>query len=461
MSLDPIKLVDTVLPQATKAAAKLQGATSSIASSSEHAIEKSLSALASCNAAIVKKAEPETAEALIRKLQSSYGINTELKDKNLLNLLYEAVVDFCKVNKNDKMFEGLEITSGSINEKFFQTEITDKGFRIIYDEDPKTWENIEEILEELYNSGKISTKNKKYMQYASLGDYLNFIYNPYAYKVCKQRFYCNDSVKIINRLTDDRNVGKFNQAYIASRMSGVQCPEKLTTYFIENCGNADLIFPKITAKFHKGSNFDFKTIEEAQEFLKKYGIEAIFTDIKQANATASAVEDLVVATGKKDIFEGLVIKSDPEYYSDNLFARGTCHWDCTDNSSYITLNPAYNWRRAEAIEQENFDSLFHPTNRTKDFITHELVHYLDFMGNPKEYSQTSSKFRNGTYYNDLGTLWASKISRYASREPAEFCAEYVIGKLAGINYPECVEQEFLNRYNGVPISFPKPVINVN
>lgn len=96
----------------------------------------------------------------------------------------------------------------------------------------------------------------------------------------------------------------------------------------------------------------------------------------------------------------------------------------------------------------------HPTQNPKDTILHELCHWLDFKGNPQKYSSVEIDFKNGfRYYNDFGKSITAKVSAYATKSPAEFCAKYICGRINGLKFPNATNKEFLERWNGPILNF--------
>ena len=114
----------------------------------------------------------------------------------------------------------------------------------------------------------------------------------------------------------------------------------------------------------------------------------------------------------------------------------------------IIINEAFHWKRDKQIAIDNYQNGYHPTPRQKDAFIHELSHYLDFKGHPERFEELSD-----LSFTDQDLNIASKVSEYAGKNIAEFCTEYVAGRMAGIKYPKYVTKEFIANWNGPKLNF--------
>lgn len=392
------------------------------------------------------------AQILNSKLKSIYGINSSIEDKKLLGKIYSAVQEFCRINQDDKLFQNLKISTDKIyTGDLSRTSKIGGTYEITFNKDTD-WKNIGSITEDLFQKGKIGSKNPDYLFYKDLGDFINFSQTPKTYRECRLMAYEGENMTLPFRLCNNTNVGEFNAHVIASKMCKEALPRDIEAYFRKNTGNMSLKFPESIPKFLEGSKISFKTIDEAAAFLRQYGIKAEFSDIKQANCCAQAVEDLIQAAGSKDIFNGLKIINSPDSFKESgkTVAKFDFNYETFENN--IKLNPNIDWQNSENMMTEDFNIMFHPTTRLKDYFTHELSHFLDFNGNPEKFLKMENEFGR---FNKSGLFITSKVSDYATEHPAEFCAEYICGKMAGIEYPEVTDKLFQQFWNGCKLNFPK------
>ena len=213
------------------------------------------------------------------------------------------------------------------------------------------------------------------------------------------------------------------------------------------------------AKITKSSfdeNIDFKTIDEAVEYLKQYGIEAEFENLKLANLTANAIKDFIEINKNPKMFEGLKISS---YIKDSTTTIGCMHWKYNHEtgkySSKIEFNKAYDWNRHKNTALRNYFSGHFSSANEKYSIYHELAHWLDFNSRPKEYVQDNNDFASGKLIiNSFGKRAYSTISGYATENSLEFVAEYVAARMCGQKFSQSVNDEYKYETN-LDLKFPE------
>lgn len=393
--------------------------------------------------------QAQTAKLLNSRLKSVYGIDSDIGDPKLLGRIFSVVQEFCDLNGDKKLFENLSIKEGKIYSKGYgqTTRIGDK-YSVTFNKDID-WKNLKSVTEDLFNKGKIGSKNPNYLIYKNLGDYLISSRGQASYRKCQNGAYKGEAVALPFRICNTTDLREFNSHVIASKMSKEYLPKGIEARFRENTGS-NLKFPEAVCRYIEGSKTSFKTAEEAAEYLKKYGINAEFSNTRQANACVQAVEDLSEAAGDKKVFSGLTISPAKGYFEDNDVVADFM-FDYTTHENKINLNPDYDWETVKKTVEESFDCLFSPTARVKDFFTHELSHYLDFTENPERFIEMEEKFDR---FNKTGMFLTSKVSGYSNEHPAEFCAEYVAGRMAGLEYPKVTNDLFREFWNGRKLNFP-------
>ncbi len=397
-------------------------------------------------------ASNDIAEILNSKLKNIYGIKSDIKDKTLLGKIYSVVQEFCELNENDKLFNNLTIQTRNLPAKEYKRVIKMQDNYTLSFNKGVDWKNIEQITKDLFNKGHIASQNPKYLIYQGFGDFLNFSNNPKAHYKCADLFYEKDCASLPFRICNSTSLEAFNSHVTAAKMSKEFLPSDVEKYMRENTGNLSLKFPEALANYIEGSKIKFNTTDEAVEFLKQFGIQAEFSDIRQANLCAQAVEDLIQAVDNKQIFNGLKIKNSPETFANNSETVAQFDFNYKTHENDIKLNPNIQWQNSENLMAESFNNMFHPTTKVKDYFIHELSHYIDFKGNPEKFLEMENKFGG---FNTSGIFATSKVSEYATEDPAEFCAEYICGKMAGIEYPEVTDKLFQQFWNGCKLNFPK------
>ena len=389
-------------------------------------------------------------------LRNNYGIKSEITNPEIGQRIITTVEDFVKTNKNNNIFRNLILRQGAVDNGIASVVANPKSneFILTFNEN-FDWENLETITKQMYNKGQIPSDNPACLLYKEFGRFLNFQYNPYAYTYSMGRNFVDDSALKVLRISNSTNVSEFNANYIAGRMSGRNYPKFLKTLFEESSGNLNLKFPKAdNLPIVQGSIHHFKSTQDSAKYLlEKYGITAEFVNTEQANLFAGAVDDLVKLTGKPHIFRGLKTRIAPEKY-DNMSTKMTLFSDYATGEAELWINPACDWNNYKKGCLKNYQAGHNPSANPKDTYIHELVHYLDFKGNPVEYVKTNNAFNNGQiYFNDYGKSITAKVSSYATKNDAEFHAEYVAGRLNGIMYPEATNKEFASTWHGTILNF--------
>lgn len=392
-----------------------------------------------------------------KQLKNLYNIDSNIKDPVLARKTIDAVSDFCKINKKDKLFSGLKINTEPLNNNstgYASFDTATKDFNLYFNEN-FNWKELGKITEDTYNKGEIAVNNPNYFLYKHLGDFLNFKYNPYSNEMVLDRYFANYSADVARKLSDSTNIYDFISHYIAARMSKKQLQKSLKTFFEEQNGNTDIKFPKPVAEtFKTGSLHKFKSIEDANKYLSQnYGITADVETTAMANLIAGSADDLSKLIGSKNYFNGLTIKTDASKFSNNS-TKASLHWNKDTGEATLYINPAYNWKNNQKFALKDYENGHHPTANPKDSITHELCHWLDFKGNPQRFGTTEFAFSKGErIYNDFGKSITAKVSAYATKSPAEFCAEYICGRINGLKFPNATNKEFLERWNGPILNF--------
>ena len=186
---------------------------------------------------------------------------------------------------------------------------------------------------------------------------------------------------------------------------------------------------------------NFNSVNEARKYLKLYGIEAEFHNLKCANLTVDAIDDFIEINDNPRMFNGLVIKSkiDP---NPNVSASVANYYDFYTNeisSSILYFNKSYDWDRHKLKMVKNYSSGHNPSIEEKSTIYHELAHWLDFQARPEDYTKCFHEYGDKFKMNDYGKRITGKVSAYAKTNPIEFIAEYVAGRMNGYDYPKEVK----------------------
>ena len=400
-----------------------------------------------------------TATKINLQLKNVYNIESEISNPEISKRVLSTVEDYCNVNKNNKLFSGAKLKQDFLdnidNPSTTSWDYNTKDISITFNEN-FDWKNLKQISQKLYDNCEIPNNNPNFYIYRDCANILNFKHNPYAFHFSNSRNFINRSEIDAYRLSDSSNILKFNSSYVAARMSGKKYPKALLTMFEENGGNTNLRFPKPAPnRIIQGSIHHFKNQKDAINYLSKhYGIDGNFIDTKQANLFAGAVDDLSKALGSNEYFRGLKVSVDPTQL-ENTLTKMTLSWNYATGKAELFINPAYNWKNAKKLNVSDYDELFHPTINPKDTYIHELVHWLDFKGNPTRFGETEIAFSSGkTYYNQKGKIITAKVSSYAPKSPGEFHSEYISARMNGIKFPKAVDKEFEAGWNGPVLNFP-------
>lgn len=391
-----------------------------------------------------------TIEEIISKLDNEYGIKSNFDNFETAKLTLEVVEDFVKLNDKN-MFKGLIIEKADKDENsslyHYSADYNNKSFILKLNNNKKI-ETIEQETKQDYENCKIGSPNKKYYLYEVLGHFLNFKYNPYAFINNTKQEPCSDfAVPIALKIGAyaKESIGRFNASYIAMKMCGENLPAKGKDLYEESVG-AELNFPEEkSTPINLGITHNFKTVEEASEYLKQYGIEAQFENTIVANLTVGAIEDFIKVNNNDKMFEGLKIGT---YVCSNSNVLGSIHniynYDTdTIKLSELNFNSSYDWQRHEKRCNFNVETGHYASNHPKYSIYHELGHWLHFQKMPREYSQLNDKFKYGqVYVNETGKINFGKISGYAQTSTIEYIAETIAARMCGLNFPQRAMQEF-------------------
>lgn len=418
-----------------------------------------------------------------KKLESLYGIKSEIKNPELLKKVEKVISEFCEINDNNNLFnkKAAELT---INEEplengsVYHMDIDNDKYTLTFnslhdwnsDTSGKNDNNVASRTKRQYNAALVGSDNPNYYLYSSLGDFLFFNEKPNRYlynnnyggfpEVLKDNFGNNDNKTVLKlqRLCRVNDINIWNKSYIGSKMSGEQLPQILDTYFKQLSDNLNLKFPEVKSTTQKQSSV-FLSTKKVQECLKKeYGIEADIKDMRYANNCLNAVKELTNAAGDKNIFKGLVIRTNAKDFTDyenRINVSGKTWRNFELGKSIISLNPKVMEEAEESLKiTYNKGELASDKIKNSIFI-HEMAHWLNSKNVPLEYGSTiihSIKFNNDY---DAGNI-AGRVSTYAADSPEEFCAEYVSGRMDGHKYPEITNKLFEKLWNGPKLNFPNP-----
>lgn len=199
----------------------------------------------------------------------------------------------------------------------------------------------------------------------------------------------------------------------------------------------------------------FNSLDEAHEyFLKEYGIDAEFKNFFQARITKDAIDSFgelnYQGKGKK-LFEGLKINSNLESKTayaamcyrvkkdGKIFKKDTAAQEYIEikkdkeiiaDEMHISLNPSFEvW-----MQNQTKDNQFSASSY-KDYIIHELTHYLHAKENPHDYLLSAYKRPIAQQKESL-----RQVSHYASKNLAEFVAEYAVARLNGRIFPKEIDE---------------------
>ena len=167
-------------------------------------------------------------------LRNNYGIKSEINNPEIGQRAVSTIEDFVKTNKNNKIFKGLTLRQGVVDEGIATVSANPKTNEFVLTLNENfAWKELEKITKQMYNEGQIPSDNPACLLYKEFGKFLNFQYNPYAYTYTMDRTFTGDSALKVLRLSNSTNVSDFNAYYIAGRMSGKNYPKILRTFFEE------------------------------------------------------------------------------------------------------------------------------------------------------------------------------------------------------------------------------------
>ena len=392
------------------------------------------------------------------ELKTKYGIKSDIKNPKILNNIETAINDFCRINNNKKLFEGLETSERELNpNQIYQTEINPFSKKMkLYFNSNFNWDNISDYTKERYDIALNGSKNPNYPMYKALGSFITFNNAPLNYINNKNVKPADTPLLKIRRFCNSNNVTDFSINYIASNMSGEYLPKVLDKYYKQIDGNYPLKFPEVNIKNKPETEFKFNDLNKAGEFLlKEYGIETNFNNLTFANECILAVEELTNAMNDKNIFNGLRIITTPVKFNrgENVPMK-TCFFH-QKQDAVICVNPNYDVKTAKNELQKTFDNGILASNKIKNsFFIHEFAHWLDFKGNPQKFYDEMSDIENGKLKSsDEDKQIMGRVSFYAAEDPHEFCAEYISGRLDGNTYPEVTNKKFKELWKGKEINF--------
>ncbi len=413
-------------------------------------------------ASINFKGKEEGIEDIVAKLKNEYGIDAKFNNLYTAKTTLECVEDFVKLNNRD-IFKGLKIDTFEEDKKYLwatSSNYTTKEFKIRLN-NFKNKEEVAEMVQNDYDNCLIPTKNEKYQFYEALANFIEFNYNPYAYTNNFRNgteIFSDNFLECARKISDGATISfeRFNTAYIAAKMCGLEIPTDAKKFFIENCGT-DINLPKpkiVKSQFDK--NADFATVSEAEEHLKQYGIEAEFENLTSANLTVSAIEDFIQINDNPDMFKGLKIGK--EVVGNSIFGTVRTGFDYAKNeitNCELLLNSAYDWSRHKNRAWINYSSGHYASADEKYSVYHELAHWLHFQNSPEKYSRTADKFKFGQIsVNDYGKRVFGRVSGYAAKSSIEFVAEYVAARMCGHKFPKSVDDEYM-AYTNLSLKFPE------
>ena len=405
----------------------------------------------------------KTIEQINKTLLEEYGIDSKLTNLDAANLFLESVEDFVKINTKN-MFKGLKLSDLTGDNIYSAEYDTDKDYFEIFFQNNFNKADIEDLAKIRYERGYTASDNKKYMFYDLLGRFLCFKENPYAYN-----FKCQYRAAFGDRLIAARKLGilatlsysLYNSNYIAAKMCRVPTTERMDSIYEDLIG-ADIDFPQPKNTEIKGEEFSFKSVEDAQNYLKQYNIKSNFHDLKSANLTVGAIEDFIKVNKNKNLFNGLEIsyKITEESWSGATISS----FDDIKNEmieSYIVLNIACNWKKPEKVSRKGYNTNHSSSNSPKSTMYHELGHWLHFHNDPLRYDIMGKKYSENEDSTKLLSDYErdifGRVSNYATKSPLEFVAEYITARMSGHIFPKAVDNQFENFYGkgNVPLRFPK------
>lgn len=408
------------------------------------------------------KGKNDEIQDIITKLKNEYGIEATFTNLYTAQTLLECVEDFVKLNNKD-IFQGLKIDTFAENKNYMwstSANYDNKKFTLRLN-NFKSEQEVKELAKSEYDKCLIPANDEKYYFYEGLAGFLNFNYNVSAYfnnLNSKTNQFSDAILKCARKISNGATISfeRFNDAYIASRMCGVEIPISAKKFFLERCGS-DVNLPPtkiIKSQFSEKSNFT--SVEEATEHLKQYGIDAEFVNLLGANLMVSAIEDFIQINNNPEMFKGLKIRVNKS--DNNTYGSVRTSYDYDNhkiNYSVLELNSAYDWNRHKKRTWDSYNSGHYASADEKYSMYHELAHWLHFHDSPENYSRTSDKFKYGeVHVNDYGKRVFGKVSGYAQKSSLEFIAEYIAARMCGHKFPESVNKEYHCQTN-LSLTFPE------
>ena len=391
-----------------------------------------------------------SAQIINEKLYQQYQIQSDIDDPALLYQIYQTIKDYCEINDSNDLFAGLKIRTDAIDDTIFenrrfeeQTITFNKNFNFKY---------LPKYTKKLYEKGMIPTDNPLYILYLAFGDYLLYKTNPKTYNEQTDKYVKPKDEYISRFLTNTARIDIFNKNYLAAKMSGVNLPDAANYLFIKNRKDCELKFPDGSLPFAQKEIPAFKSMQEIKEYLKKLGIKAKFPSPEVAKYFAEAIYEIIKLIGDDKIFKGLKIKPWQNNATKLIAALKVNHRN--PKKACIVIRTNYDWSKQAEKSKIDYNCCYHPYINPRYIFVHELAHYLDWKANPKAFNEVGMSFQNKERkMSDYEKMVAQKVSNYATTSTIEFCAEYIAGKTAGINYPTETDEMFRKNWHGIKINF--------
>ena len=203
--------------------------------------------------------------------------------------------------------------------------------------------------------------------------------------------------------------------------------------------------------FFRGVSLNFKTIEEVKKFLKEeYGVLVQnFPNIEAANEFAGAVVDLSCALKSKDDFGNLKIYYSNIFCADEIMSYMFQKSNDGNVRDLIELNSSKDWNEMGKFYKKAYSQSFNASPLYKGGFIHELAHVLHYRSDKEKFCNLEK-----VILNDKEVKCALEVSKYATLDAIEFCAEYIRGKMAGITYSDAVDEMFEKYWFASKLQFP-------
>ncbi len=205
--------------------------------------------------------------------------------------------------------------------------------------------------------------------------------------------------------------------------------------------------PAINTVYNKDGieKTEIKTLEEASEyFMKNYGIEADFINLKQVHVLKDAIEDFAALNyqGKgKKLFDCLKIIKGYDFpeaiactipyieYDKNKSIEDIDESEFVCQIPIVMFNTDYDWENFEKTANMDYLGKFHPYKKIKGYIIHELAHVINYQNSPKLSAINDTK----TISNEEKAI-VSEVSGYSKENLNEFISEYIAGRMDNNKY---------------------------